>query len=33
MEKAILRACAGIIIGLAIILIALWDVADYTWDR
>jgi hypothetical protein len=28
MEKAIVRACAGILIGLAMIFIALWEVVD-----
>jgi hypothetical protein len=33
MEKVIVRACAGILVGVVIIFIALWRVADYTWDK
>jgi hypothetical protein len=33
MEKAIVRACAGILIGLTMIFIALWEVVDYSWDK
>jgi hypothetical protein len=28
----IVRACAGILVGVVIIFIALWRVANYTWD-
>jgi hypothetical protein len=33
MEKVIVRACAGILVGVVIIFVALWRVADYTWDK
>lgn len=32
MEKAIVKACAGVLAGLCILLIALWQLVNYTWD-
>ena len=32
MEKAIVKACAGALLGAAISLMALWELVDYTWD-
>ncbi len=33
MEKAIVRACVYILLGLAILFFALWQLADYTWEK
>ena len=32
MEKAIVKACAGILLSVSILVITLWQLADYTWD-
>jgi hypothetical protein len=33
MEKAIVKACAAILIGVSILITALWGLANYIWDE
>ena len=33
MEKAIVKAFAGILVGVSIILFILWRLVNYTWDK
>jgi hypothetical protein len=33
MEKAIVKACAVILVGVSILIIALWGLANYIWEE
>jgi hypothetical protein len=33
MEKAIVKAFAAILVGASILIIILWDLANYIWDE
>jgi hypothetical protein len=33
MEKAIVKACAEILLGVSILIITLWDLVNYIWEE
>jgi hypothetical protein len=33
MEKAIVKACAGILVNVAILILTLWHLANYIWEE
>jgi hypothetical protein len=33
MEKAIIKACAGILVGVSVLITTLWNLANYIWEE
>jgi hypothetical protein len=33
MEKTIVKACVAILMGIAILIISLWHLANYIWEE